>query len=228
MSRRTAGKQLSIPGGLWTSVSLKFIIFFFGTALIFSPLSIAQTGNKIEFVPFYGFQFGGNFSSEQGKLNIKDSENFGLMFNFIVPERKGMRAEMFYSHHNTRMDLFPDSAKGTFTITDMSVEYFHAGATYEEMHGRFGPFASFTVGATRFHPKEPGLSDAWRFSASIGLGAKLFVSKNIGLRIQTRLLAPIQFNEGSLFCKDGVCLITLKGGTAIIQGDVIAGLIISL
>ncbi|MFQ5584601.1 MAG: hypothetical protein ACE5GL_09225 [Calditrichia bacterium] len=228
MSRRTVEKQFSIPRGLWTSASLKIIILFFGTTLIFPPFSLAQTGNKIEFVPFYGWQFGGNFSSEEGKINIKDTENFGLIFNFVVPGRNGMRAEMFYSHQNTRMEVSPDPAKNTFTITDMSVEYYQAGATYEEMHARFGPFVSFTVGATRFHPKEPGISDAWRLSAGIGLGAKLFITKNFGLRIQSRLLAPIQFNEGSLFCEDGVCLITLKGGTAIIQGDVIAGLIISL
>jgi hypothetical protein len=186
----------------------------------------SQHNNHIELTPFLGWQFGGNFTAKEGKLNIGEANNLGLLFNFVIPEKPGLRAEILYSRQNSDLDFQTDSSNST--LFDMSVEYFHAGGTYEEMRGLFGPFVSISVGFTRFNPGKENVDDEWFLSGSLGMGAKAFLAEKIGIRLQGRILASVLNSENSIFCSNNQCMITIDTGALLLQGDLTAGLVISL
>jgi hypothetical protein len=180
----------------------------------------------VNITPFYGYQFGGQFNANEGRLNIKDTDNFGVIIDIEVPLRKGLFAEIYYSRQKTVLEIQESSFSPKEDIFDMITEYYHAGGLYEEIIGKFRPFGMAGIGITRFHPLEVNIPDEYRFSANITFGAIIQLFNRLGLRIQASLLMPMQLNDGSIFCHSGTCSITLSGGTVILQGNVFAGLTI--
>lgn len=187
----------------------------------------------IELTGFYGWQYGGNFTSYQGEVDVKDSENFGGMIDIPIPSKPGVMAEIFYSRQNTSVALNTFPAGVREDLFDLAIEYIQAGAVYERPYaqGRMKPFGSFSLGATRFAPKVNSfkgvtLDDEWRFSITLGLGLKALMSERVGLRVQGRLLMPINFYGTSFWFGTGGSGVGVSGGSAILQGDVIGGLFV--
>jgi hypothetical protein len=97
---------------------------------------------------------------------------------------------------------------------------------YQEEVGEFLPFGAAAIGAVYFNRRDNNYSNEWLFAASLGFGAKYTISNRWGIRAQSRLIAPIQIDEGSLWCQSGSgCVITLKSGTVLLQADVLVGLV---
>jgi len=63
---------------------------------------------------------------------------------------------------------------------------------------------------------------------SAGVGVKVMVSKNLGLRFQGRLLAPMFFGGSYLYGGTGGLGFGVNTGIPILQGDLAAGLILKL
>jgi hypothetical protein len=195
---------------------------------LFSVNSLAQQTGRIEITPFYGWKLGGKINQEGEEININDSNNFGFSFNFPIPNQPGLRGEIYYSRQNSRLTTKEDSTLTSAALFNMSVEYFQAGATYQENHGIFSPTFLITVGATRFSPKHSQYKDEWRVSAALGFGLKAYFTNHFGIRLQTRLFVPLQVQSGNIFCSNNLCLISLKSGAVALQGDITVGLIIAL
>lgn len=207
----------------------------FLTAMIFllliSPTGWAQQPqHRLEITPFGGYQFLGKtsvyYQNSSGDIDIKDSEVFGFSIN--IPAAYGAEVELFYSRQDSRLD-FKGGAFGTGeTLFDMSVEYFQIGVLRGVQQGNLLPFGVFTVGATNFNPKEDGLSSEWRFSLTVGLGAKVYLSEKIGIRLQGNLLMPVQWAGGSVYFGTGGSGVGVSAGSTMLQIDVRGGLIILL
>ena len=178
---------------------------------------------QVEITPLVGYQFGGKITVQRGSLNIKDDLNYGVILNITV--RPNTQVELSYSRQDTRVEF---RGVGFENVNiDASVEYWQIGGLVEYPKDRVRPFGVFTLGATHFNPKATGVSSVWRFSGTIGGGVKVFLSSNIGLRLQGRLLLPYMTGGSSIFCGlPGGCYVTL-GGTVLIQADVTAGLILA-
>lgn len=196
--------------------------------LFFSVNCLAQRTEKLEITPFYGWQLSDKIYNEEKEISIENSSNFGFSFNFPVANKPGLRGELFYSRQNTSLRSKEDSSLENTTFFSMSVEYFNAGATYQENYGIFSPIFLITVGATRFSPKHTEYEDEWRVSAAIAFGLKAYLISQLGIRIQTRLLLPLQLGSGSIFCSSNQCLISVEAGIVTLQADITAGLIIAL
>jgi hypothetical protein len=202
------------------------------TALWGQGLSTWQGSQKttrgIEITPFYGWMFGGSLSVREGDLNIKDNDNFGIAVDIELPYGGGKQLELLWVMQNSRLDLKRYPSGITETLFDIVTHYFHIGGVYGVRQGNVMPFGSLTLGATLFHPKEEDVSDEWRFSATFGLGAKIYVSERVGLRLQGRLMMPFQWGGGGLWCGTGGCSAGVGTSTTILQGDLTGGLIILL
>lgn len=196
--------------------------------LLFSATCLAQRTEGLEITPFYGWQLSNRIYNEEKEINIENASNFGFSFNFPVANKPGLRGEVFYSRQNTSLTAKKDGSSENITFFNMSVEYFHAGATYQENYGIFSPTFLITVGAARFFPKQPEYEDEWRISAALGFGLKAYFINRLGIRIQTRLLFPLQLDSGSIFCANNQCLISVEAGIVTLQADITAGLIIAL
>ncbi len=183
----------------------------------------AQRG--IELTPFGGYQVGGKLRVREGDLRIADNPGFGATLN--VPVKSGGLVELLYARQETELQLKDATTLLTSTLFDMSVEYFQLGGVYEAARSqRVKGYGVVTLGATLYNPQEDGRSSEWRFSGSLGVGAKSFFSPRVGIRAESRLLLTFISSGGSIWCSGGGCL-TSVSGTAVAQVMFNGGLILA-
>lgn len=199
-------------------------------ALMLVPVFVSA---QIEIAPFIGYMFGGRLNYYQGELKIADNVDYGV--SLIVPDISwGTDLEINYTRMDSRAnfrpnDNYPDYDPAEF---DVSVNYIQIGAL-KAFGGedKFKPFGSFSAGATIFAPKN-NIDNVWRFSITLGLGAKYWISDRVGIIIRGRLMIPMIFGGvggyygiGSGGTGGGL---TVNSYSSIIQGDFNGGLVFSL
>lgn len=190
--------------------------------IVLALTNFSAFGKEIAVTPFYGYQFGGRTSTDNGELRIKDSENYGITLD--IPYTGTTTIQLLYINQDTSLQRTDKYTGITEDLFDMSVQYFHLGGTSEVAKGATTSFVSGSLGATYFDPDKSSFSSETLFSLSFGMGLLKEISKNFAFRVQGRLLIPIQYGGGSLFCSGGGCAISVSGGTTILQGDVTAGI----
>ncbi len=182
-----------------------------------------------EVSPFFGYQYGGKHDLSEGEINISSAPDYGVIISFPVKETPGLRAEIYYSRQETELHYQESSFQPMTKLFSMASNYFLAGGAYEEDLGTFTPVGLLAVGVAYLDPQDPGYVGEWFLSACLGFGFKTYFSERVGLRVQGRLLAPIQISDGTVWCTSGSgCYIELTAGTIILQADVTAGLVIVL
>jgi hypothetical protein len=197
-------------------------------ALCLTPSGLWAQYHKAELTPFIGYQFGGGVSLVNGDLKLDADMDYGLILDYTV--RPGGQVELSYTRSDTRLKFQP--FVGTTESIPATVHYFQIGGLGYATKGRAQPFASFTLGATYFQPKEDRLgsisvSDEWRFSMKLGLGVKTFMNERFGLRLAGHLYGTFLDSGGGFWCGGGSgCGLGLFG-TGILQADVQAGAVIA-
>lgn len=187
------------------------------------PTGASAFGEKYSVTPFYGYQFGGHLAVRNGELQLDDTENYGVSLDVYHSPITTM--QFLYIYQDTSLQLKNYFTGMTTELFDLTVEYFHLGGTRVlNKGGGTTSFVSGSLGATHFSPSESGYSDETLFSMSFGMGVIKEIRKNISLRIQGRLLMPIQTAGGGVFCGGGGCSAHVSGGTSIMQGDITAGI----
>jgi Outer membrane protein beta-barrel domain len=202
----------------------RYILFLFTITALFSGEILAQA----EIFGFGGYMTYSSIAVREGDLKFDDGPNFG--FGLDVEVQRGVMLELNYTHQQTavRLKRFNGLNESLF---DMNTHYFQVGALYEFRESRKQkafPYTIATLGATLFDTKDASLSDEWRFSVAFGLGGKFYLGKNIGLRLQTRLLMPLTFSGGGLWCGTGGCSVGVGAWTSLVQFDFTAGVFIRL
>lgn len=157
-----------------------------------------------------------------GDIDIANSASWGVVLDIDLHD--GAQLELLYNRQDSHVDVIRYPAGIKENLGDLSVDYYQIGALYRQAIDSFEPFGLFTLGATRFAPKNAAYSDAWRFSVIFGLGTKVWLSQMIGLRLQGRLLMPINWSGGGLWCGFGGCNVGVGGGSSMPQFDVGLGL----
>ncbi len=80
-----------------------------------------------------------------------------------------------------------------------------------------------TLGAAHLNPGGD-FESRWRFSGGLAVGAKVFFSERIGIRLQSRLMGTLIDNV-DIFCDEFGCF--AGGGVYMVQIDFSGGLIIA-
>ncbi len=177
-----------------------------------------------EISPYIGHRFGGNFTDNTTSTDFKvgDSNSFGLVLDFDLEPDK--QIEVLLSRQNTYLS----TGEPLFTpnpLFDLSVDYYHIGGIYILPQGnRIRPFLTGTFGLTRMSPKRAGYSTENRFSISLGTGAKIFFSKNLGARVDVRGIYTALDSSTEVFCSGG-CTIKLSS-SGFVQTDISAAIIL--
>ncbi|WNJ19552.1 outer membrane beta-barrel protein [Pontibacter sp. G13] len=193
--------------------------------------SLSAQGPAIEITPTGGFQFGGKINFFEGRFRIQNSGNYGVTLGVeLAPYSWG---EIYWTQMSSQANF--ESFDPRFDDEDFRVlvNYIQVGATRAfPVSDVFHPFGSFTVGTAWMDSREGNNQDYWSFAATIGGGAKIMLSDRIGIRLQGRLLLPMNFAGAGFFCGIGgggsSCGITLNSFATIVQGDFTGGLIIRL
>ena len=196
----------------------------------FSPMLKAQ---DLEIHAYTGWMFGFSanynyYNSNSGKLKNVDAQDYGLALNYRLQDI--VMLEISYN----RMDSYFEDRGGWLNETRNSIavttEYYQIGGLKELADGKARPYGLFTLGAVRYHPKTSGFSDSWKFALNFGLGAKVYLGQNerIALRVQGKLMMPINWAGFGVSCGGGGCGSGVTLGSTIVEGDLTAGLVVVL
>jgi len=206
-----------------------------------APVVHAQV-QGIEITPTFGYRFSGNLSSQQSyigyyidSIKVPNSVSYGLTLEY--PFHPSMNAEILWSHQASKIEVTgkpvtPSGSYSTTTIADLGIDTIQAGILWQSGRSgdRFRGFFDLLIGATILSPSNSAvpMSSLTRFSASIGGGAKLFVSDNIGFKFSARYM-PVYINSsdsGYYYCDEYWGCYTYYNTTYLNQFDTSAGLII--
>ena len=172
--------------------------------------------SKFELSGIYGYQWGGTVRSYEGDYVLSDSGAWGIIANITV----GPGSQLEFSYNRQDTQLMWKQGGIEHQLFDVAVEYWQGGGLYEfKRAGNVRFFGSFTLGATHLAPKESVYADDWRFSTVFGIGAKVFVSEKVGLRLQASL--PLTWLWSGAYCGWYGCT---YGGQGVVQGNLSAGL----
>jgi hypothetical protein len=172
---------------------LIFLVSLF--VLLPSP---AQADRGVELTPFAGFRFGGGFTDNTTgfDLDVDEGESFGLILGLQADHESDY--ELFYSLQKT--DLKGEGVLSGDTLFALDIHYLHIGGTYLFPGEKVRPFISGGLGITYFSPDRPGVDSEIYFSLSLGSGAKIPISKRVGLRFEARGFLTILPDDTEIFC----------------------------
>ena len=200
------------------------VLFFFIAVILFSSEALAQT----EIFGFAGYMTYSKIQAVEGDISFEDGLNYGGGID--VAMQRNTFVELNYSFNQTTARLRRFSGI-TETLFDMNTHYFQVGALYEMKKSpkqKAYPYALVTLGAVLFDPQDPKYSDEWRFSVSFGGGGKINLSERVGLRLQGRILLPMTFSGGGMWCGTGGCSVGAAGWITLVQFDFTAGVFVRL
>ena len=203
---------------------LKINLLLIVLSLFISTESLAQA----EIFGFGGYMTYSSVAVSEGTLSFDDGLNYG--FGLDVGINRGLLVELNYTQNQTsaRLRRFNGIEEPLF---DINTHYFQLGAQYEfrkTSKQKAVPYTLLTLGATLFDAKDASLSDVWRFSVAFGGGGKIYLSEKIGLRLQARLLMPLTFSGGGLWCGPGGCSVGVGSWASIVQFDFTGGIFVRL
>ena len=208
--------------------SIMFSLVVIMLFVVFQP-SVSQAQVKFDITPSYGYVFSTNLRAAQGDVIVVDSPDYGLTIDIGHPNLPGgMMIQLMYNRQNTQMDLREWPSGVRKTLFDLIVEYYQIGVVRPLKMGKVQPYGVVGLGAASFNPVGSTWGTEWLFAAHFGGGAKVFLSETIGLRFQGRMLLPMTFGGGGLWCGTGGCSVGVGSYSSIVQFDFNAGIVISL
>jgi hypothetical protein len=163
----------------------------------------AALGQSVEITPTFGYVFGGDLDDvysnfESGKLNLGDSEEYGISADFMT--RDGWGVELLWMRQGTDLDgaddFFHDKANASMNV-------FHIGGIYQFRRGTtMQPFVVGTLGGTQL--KAGGLTHNG-FSYAGGGGVKFYFGNHFGARLQGSISNTHFGADDEIVCTDDVC-----------------------
>jgi len=165
-------------------------------AVLFAALAASATAQirqgTVEFNPYAGYLFGGNFGDTQVdftpyRLAVDDDAIYGgrLGFNF----NSLLELEFEYGYDKTSLILDSDSSfVPPQFIGDLTLQYYMGWGTFNFGHGRLVPYFTIGSGVANLKPSISGVetvSDT-RYTAGIGGGIKYFFDPHFALRFDGR------------------------------------------
>ena len=186
----------------------------------------------LEVTPTVGWQWGGTLDySAGGDVHANAALNYGGAIGVMV--RPGEWYEVGYSYQATDLIGRPPGL-AEFKVFDLGTHYIQLAGARNLMPaaagGRAYPFVIGGLGMTIFSPGSTSLpldpDTHYVFSASLGGGVRVAVNDRVDLRLQTRLLLPMNFTEGSFYFGSGGAAVSVTGGTLMPQGEATLGVTI--
>jgi hypothetical protein len=189
-----------------------------GLAVLF--IGYNSYSQKVEITPQYGYQIGAKYNYYGGYIKLKGSDQYGVTLGLAV--NSDMHVEFMWTQQNTSVSIkdvieFPIETD----ISDVKVNHYQIGGVYSFDTTDVIPIFGMSLGWSTFNPEEDRFSSNTKFTIGLTGGLKYFFTKNIGIRLQSQLLMPIDW--GGAYIGSGGSGVTV-GGT-LLQLNFSGGLI---
>lgn len=183
--------------------------------------------NAFELTPILGYRWGGTIYAEDTGLLLPDvgvasSGAIGGILGIPIGWG-GTKLELSVNHQRSELQVTGGLFDPADFISDVDVTYYQAGVSIPFAHSRNAtPFISLGLGVASIDPQIRGASTENRFAGSAGIGVKVPINRNLGIRAEARgyLTAISDYDDNDCFrCYDT--------GSAFAQGETLLGLVIS-
>ncbi len=179
-------------------------ILLFGSSTAWAQMSgfdFQQQSHKAEIgiLGGYAWTVSKDFNSKYGRVNadIKSDGYYGVEVD--VNLRPGAQLVLLWTRQDTEFQLRGAGLPPEDELprnTPVNVEYWQIGTIGGMQKGDVMPYGKFTLGGTRYVIDEPGVSDEWQFSIILGIGAKIYPSDKIAIRLEGTM--PYTFTSGGV------------------------------
>jgi opacity protein-like surface antigen len=182
--------------------------------------SVSPPDRVLEIGATYNYQFGGKFYyylNGYRDLRVSDSESYGISLS--VPTQKwNTRLELSFNNQQTTI------SGDSYGRTDIAIRYYQIGVVKEIPKGNIIPYGAFSIGAVELNPDDKQYDEIWKFALTLGGGLKYYFNKNIGIKLEGRMMIPIAY--GGLYFGTGGSGVSASSAT--VQGYIGGGLTFAL
>lgn len=184
-----------------------------------------------------GYNFGAKVPIYGGEIKMKGNTTYGGALEYLVDDETGIQFSYSYAQTNVIIRDYYGSGNGSFQpFADVNTNYFLLSGVRYFGSDVVQPYASFGMGMayynfTNWDPEYANSNtknDYYRFAIGFGLGAKVMFSEKVGINVQARALAPIQWGGVGIGVGTGGVSTGVYAGSSFLSGDVSGGLVIKL
>ena len=157
--------------------------------LLLVPAAAFAQPNQFEITPFAGYRLDGDIdaSSDLGfnrDVQVDESGVYGVLFD--VGFTPNWSIELMANRQDTSFSVDEGLLSPTTKLGDVTLSYFQAGFLFQAGAGQVKPFFVITGGRARIEPDFPELDAENYFAGTLGGGVKIFLSPNVGVRLEAR------------------------------------------
>ncbi len=192
------------------------VIFFF----VVQPI-LAQPTLTLE--AFGGWLWTGS-AGNNGSIKVDDKGNYGIRVG--VSPMSEILVEFEWNHTDTRLQ-WNDFLSPTDFEEDVTFDYYMIGINKQMSEGPAIPYGLLNLGVLNVRGQTINFSENW-FVVGLGGGIKYYLSDKIGIRLQARIILPMQFAGIGIGCGSGGCGGGISGYASTIQGDFTGGVILKM
>ena len=205
------------------------------TLLLLTAVFGQELFAQVEITPFGGWLWTGSIPAWRQNIKVSDEGNYGVRVGATI--RDEMIAEFEWNHTEnaaTFREYLNDGSLGDLQTVGITMNYYMLGFLYEVPNSdALVPFGLLNLGMLNAKTQaysSYGSSTQNYFVAGLGGGIKYFFSDHFGIRLQARLLIPMQFGGVGFGCGIGTggsgCGAGVSAYSSIIQGDFTGGVVL--
>jgi hypothetical protein len=203
----------------------KLILFagiLFGTTSVFAQY--------YEVTPVAGYTFSGEADNGYGTYDLQNTFLYGARLDVQVTDLSYL--ELSVRRNDPNLTYTPAAVNTNYEFNTGTAHYM-VGFLREFQTGKIIPFGLISAGTSRYWIKEKAGVDEnyrqWFFSTEFGIGAKMFINDNFGLRLQAAVTTPWDFAGGGMYWGVGTGGAGASGGMTfgipVAHWDLSAGII---
>jgi hypothetical protein len=209
-------------------------IFIVALVLFMTQGAFAQ----VEISGFGGWLWTGSIPAYYQDIKVSDKGNYGVTLGVNVREEMLVEFEWNHTENSASFVRYDGNFPPTGDLVNMplTLNYYLLGFNYLVPYNEplvpyglvnFGILSTKTEGTVNIASE----SNTW-FTAGLGGGLRYYLNDRIGIRLQARLLLPMQFGGVGFGCGIGTggggCGAGVSTYTSIIQGDFTGGVVLKL
>ncbi|MEO6168046.1 MAG: hypothetical protein ABIO46_08740 [Chitinophagales bacterium] len=176
-----------------------------------------------------GYTLGETFFTSDGfEVYIQDGATYGASLAYYPNEFYDI--SLNYTRQETKVDFY-DYYFGCYTTNiPASVNNITVGFNRNQPLNDMGTalFGGLNLGTAGLEPKEGSYSGRWKFDVDFHIGAKIFPSSKVGIKLQTGLNLPIQYFGAAFTVGTGGSGAGVSANSTITQLYFLGGLIFRL
>ncbi len=160
----------------------------FALCLLILPAVAQAQSRRFELTPMVGYRFDGEFSADSDlfdrnlDVQVDEGTTFGAIFD--IPLTESWQIEILGNRQDSAFVIDDGLFESEQELGDVSIDYLHAGLSYQWGPGQVTGFVSGGLGVARISPAFADSEN--RVSGNLGGGVKIFFAPNIGIRLEGR------------------------------------------